>query len=221
MIYFGGKNGNGTYQNIINKIPPHESYIELFLGSGAILNYKKPAKDNIGVEINVDVISNFKYKKGTMLSNLCAFEFIKKYPTLFTKNTFVYVDPPYPLQARRNKKEVYKYEFTMEQHAKLLKIIKSMQCMIAISTYKNDLYERELKDWKLYTFESQTRKGKALEYLYMNYPEPTALHDYNYLGNNFNERQDIRRKIQRKVSQLKNLPVLERKAILEAISQLT
>lgn len=34
--YFGGKAGSGTYQTIINQIPPHRVYIEPFVGGGAI-----------------------------------------------------------------------------------------------------------------------------------------------------------------------------------------
>ena len=41
--YFGGKNGSGVYQTIINQIPKHSVYCELFLGRGTIMRYKKPA----------------------------------------------------------------------------------------------------------------------------------------------------------------------------------
>lgn len=33
--YLGGKNGSGVYQAIINLLPPHDTYIEGFLGTGA------------------------------------------------------------------------------------------------------------------------------------------------------------------------------------------
>lgn len=36
MSYFGGKAQDGVYQTIINQIPPHQIYIEPFLGGGAI-----------------------------------------------------------------------------------------------------------------------------------------------------------------------------------------
>lgn len=48
--YPGGKNASGTYQTIINLIPPHTVYIEPFLGSGAILRQKKPAAISYGIE---------------------------------------------------------------------------------------------------------------------------------------------------------------------------
>lgn len=51
MSYPGGKNGQGVYQTIINLMPPHEIYIEPFLGSGAILLKKLPASLNIGMDL--------------------------------------------------------------------------------------------------------------------------------------------------------------------------
>lgn len=56
MAYPGGKSGSGVYQAIINLMPPHEVYIEPFLGGGAIMRLKRPAPVNIGVDSNKDVI---------------------------------------------------------------------------------------------------------------------------------------------------------------------
>lgn len=44
MPYLGGKSQAGTYQRIINLIPPHDVYIEPFLGGGAIARLKRPAR---------------------------------------------------------------------------------------------------------------------------------------------------------------------------------
>ena len=40
MTYPGGKNGAGVYQAIICQIPPHQVYVEPFLGSGAVMRLK-------------------------------------------------------------------------------------------------------------------------------------------------------------------------------------
>lgn len=45
-----------------------------------------------------------------------------------------------------------------------------------------------------------------------------AEHDYRYLGRNFRERERIKRKKQRWVPRLENMPRLERQALLSAIA---
>lgn len=60
MGYPGGKAGAGVYQTIINLMPPHEVYIEPFLGGGAILRMKRPARLNIGVDLDPAVIETWR-----------------------------------------------------------------------------------------------------------------------------------------------------------------
>jgi DNA adenine methylase len=59
MNYPGGK--GGVYQKLINIMPPHEVYIETHLGGGAIMRNKRPAKINIGIEIDPKVIAMWSY----------------------------------------------------------------------------------------------------------------------------------------------------------------
>jgi DNA adenine methylase len=59
MVYPGGKNGAGVYQTLINLMPPHEVYIEPFLGGGAIMRQKRPAALNIGIDLDAAVIARF------------------------------------------------------------------------------------------------------------------------------------------------------------------
>ena len=56
MVYDGGKAGAGVFQTIINQIPPHDCYIEPFLGHGAVLRHKRPAARSVGVEIDAEVL---------------------------------------------------------------------------------------------------------------------------------------------------------------------
>ena len=60
MTYPGGKNAPGVYQTIINLMPPHAVYIEPFLGSGAILRLKRPARINIGIDTDPQVIEQWQ-----------------------------------------------------------------------------------------------------------------------------------------------------------------
>ena len=59
VSYPGSKNGSGVYQAIINRMPPHQVYLEPFLGGGAILRLKRPAALNIGVDLDKQVIDGW------------------------------------------------------------------------------------------------------------------------------------------------------------------
>ncbi|WP_203415563.1 hypothetical protein [Candidatus Scalindua japonica] len=51
----------------------------------------------------------------------------------------------------------------------------------------------------------------------MNYNIPVEVHEYRYLGNNFRERERIKRKTQRWTARLQSMPILERQALLSAM----
>jgi len=50
MNYPGGKSGAGVYQTLINLMPPHDVYVEPFLGGGAVMRLKRPAAVNVGID---------------------------------------------------------------------------------------------------------------------------------------------------------------------------
>ena len=227
--YYGGKEASGVPQAIINQIPPHQIYIEPFLGRGTIMRYKKPAPlHNIGSDLNRDLVTKWQYSNTpdnfiihcqdgiSLLEHLCS-------NTIFIdvgSQVFVYLDPPYLIETRQTPRKVYKHEFSREDHIRLLNIAIKLPFTVAISCYDNSLYQEHLKEWRKITFPSQTRKGTAMETLYMNYPEPCALHDYTYLGKDYRERERIRQKIKRHIEGLKRLPLYECQAIIEAITRI-
>lgn len=312
MQYPGGKGSH--YHKIINLMPPHDVYIELFLGGGSVMCAKRPTALNIGVEINpavlretaasiapgAIVISGDSYRctslnpargsgieahaknsdgaapsqmasAATIAGNgdgghpfddiarsdegirlvplvICddaeatpqttmvnhnagnddarwrfyctdALAFLDSYP--FTGREFIYADPPYLMSTRRSQRQLYLYELgEREQHIALLNRLKQLPCHVAISGYWSDLYGDMLAGWHTYSFRARTRGGPlATEWLWMNYPEPTALHDYQYLGDGFRERERIRRKKQRWTNNLQKMDKLERQAVLWAIQE--
>jgi len=222
--YPGGKGGAGVYQNIINLIPPHETYIETHLGGGSILIHKKLAKKSIGIDIDPAVIETWQSVAGTISLNLTmpalniintdASSFLKKYQ--FKKNEFVYCDPPYLHETRKGGK-LYDYEYTTRDHIDLLEILKKLPCMVMISGYRSSLYDRMLPGWNTHSFSAQTRQGKVTEWVWFNYPQPKKLHDYSYLGSNFRERERIKQQKNRWISRLLRMPDLERNAFIEEL----
>lgn len=221
MAYPGGKNGAGVYQTLINLIPPHEVYIETHLGGGAIMRNKRPAKKSIGIDIDPVVVNMWRTELQTHLDltviNDDALRFLQSYD--FKGTEFVYCDPPYLMDTRKSG-QLYLFEYSDEQHEELLNTITKLPCKVMISGYWSELYSTWLQDWSVRTFEAQTRGGStATEYVWFNYPEPIKLHDYSYLGENFRERERIKRKKQRWVNRLVKMPLLERRALLNAIDE--
>jgi site-specific DNA-adenine methylase len=225
MAYPGGKNGAGVYQRIISLMPPHKTYIEPFLGGGAIMRLKRPAALNIGIDRDPEVIRSFIVKNddsdrlSARLLIADALDFMSSYP--FEGRELVYCDPPY-VHSTRAARTLYQFEMSDDDHRALLDIIKGLPCMVMISGYWSLLYADALQSWQVTTFEAMTRGGTmATEYLWMNFPAPVQLHDYAYLGDGYRERERIKRKINRWVSRLDALPLLERQALMAALSRLS
>lgn len=228
--YYGGKSGSGVYQAIINEIPPHQVYIEPFLGKGAILRYKKPAPIlNIGCELDQQLINDY-WLPNINIDNIkviCknGIDYLRDagqgdFFLNLLKKVFVYADPPYIIKTRNCPRNRYKFEFTEQDHINFLTVVTRLPFNIAISCYDNDLYAQMLKNWRKIYFKAQTRRYTATETIYMNYAPPTELHDYTYLGKTFRERERIRKKLNRHVEGLKRLPIFERNAIIEAINNI-
>lgn len=215
--YTGGK--GGCYQHLINLIPPHTTYLETHLGGGAVLRYKRSANRNVGIEIDPKVIESWNDSSEMQFELIHgdAIEFLQSHK--FTGKELVYCDPPYIRKTRKKHSPLYKYEYTYEQHIELLEVIKTLPCMVMISGYKSELYSRSLKDWHSHSFQAATQNGSATEWVWMNYPTPTQLHDYRYLGSNFREREKIKNVSKRWVNRLKAMPVLQRQALLSAIRE--
>ena len=223
MTYPGGKNGAGVYQSIINQMPPHKVYIEAFLGGGAVLRAKKPAIESIAIDADEDVVTTFP---SDAVPNLTIFqgdaiEWLAHPRTSITNDALVYLDPPYLMETRSSHRRIYRYELTHADHARLLRVIKQLQCMVIISGYWSAMYEEALQGWRVETFQTTNRAGQpTAELLWLNFPKPLELHDYRYLGTNFRERERIKRKKARWIKRLQGMDQLEKYALMEVIEQL-
>lgn len=222
MSYPGGKAGAGVYQQIINQIPPHRVYIEPFLGGGAVLLHKWPAQSSIGIDSDDDVVTNWssmlaEKSDGIIVKKGDAISFLSSYD--WRGGEFVYCDPPYLFETRSCKHKLYGCEFgEVVQHERLLHVLLSLPCMVAISGYQSSLYVEMLATWRAISYQTVTRGGGVVcEWLWMNYLAPAELHDYRYLGNNFRERERIKRIKTRWLARLDRMEELERYALLSSI----
>jgi hypothetical protein len=230
MSYPGGKAADGVYHKIINQIPPHNVYIEPFLGGGGIMLNKRPAAASIGIDVDSDVVQSWLDRHaqtgdtgrvpGLIIKKGDAISFLGSYA--WQGDEFVYCDPPYLREVRASRRSIYKHEFwTSEQHSKLLDVLKTLPCMVAISGYWSSLYSSSLQGWRTISYQAGTRGGTAVtEWLWMNYHQPAALHDYSYLGENFREREKITRQKKRWKARLLRMSTLQRYALLSTIAEL-
>ena len=288
MTYPGGKAGAGVYQTLINLMPPHDVYVEPFLGAGAILRMKRPAALNIGIDLDPEVIRAWDAAAAakTALTNPRAkssgerrrrsanpailpdespemkssaeipengdkrslpaetgerrqylelaslrlpsgpgqFQFGKRDGIAALRDfqsdgrtVLIYCDPPY-LHSTRGRAGQYAFEMTDAQHLEILSLIKELPCMVMISGYSSPMYAKALKGWNATSFQAATRGKPAAEWVWYNYDKPVELHDYRFLGNDFRERERIKRKMMRWTERLKRQPLLERQALLAAIA---
>jgi len=230
MAYNGGKGQDGVYQRIISQMPPHSRYVEAFVGGGAIMKAKRPAAHwTIAIDADPEACTAFRDDAGSAgipdldVLNVDAIAWLTDFGPAFGKETLIYCDPPYLGSTRRQNRQIYRYEMLGEQeHERLLLLLKSLKCLVMISGYWSQFYANLLSDWRAVSFQAVTRGGSlATEWLWCNFPEPTELHDYRYLGANFRERERIKRKKARWVNRLRSMPTLERQALSAALAEVS
>lgn len=218
MRYPGGK--GKTYQHLINLMPPHEVYIECFLGGGSVLRHKKPARASIGIDLDERAIAGCAPLRATVpdlsLVQQDALAFLRGYA--FEGTELVYADPPYLAQTRRGGR-LYRHEYTDEQHVALLDVLRELPCAVMISGYDSPLYRSRLRGWRRSTFRSKTHVDVREESVWMNYPVPAALHDARFLGDSFRERQQIQRRLATLRRRVHAMPAPERSEFMRWLNE--
>lgn len=214
ISYVGNKNRDGLIEKIINIIPVHQNYYEICAGSGGVFRAKKKAPgDNILIESNPSVIEKFKSIVGDYYLLADGMQFVLNND--ISENLF-YCDPPYPMDSRKSQIPLYgAHEWTDEQHKQFLKICISSKSMIIISTYPNHIYDEMLTGWSWIDCKVGTRAGVAIERLYFNFPLPDKLNQYDKVGENRTHRQQIKRKMQRRLNAFNRLPEVEKNMFKE------
>jgi site-specific DNA-adenine methylase len=232
VTYPGGKNGAGIYQRIINHMPPHKVYIEAFLGSGAVMRHKRPAERNIGIDPSADAIDLCVSLAGKQASEMTLIEgnALELLPSMNAtmgdsienlanhSQTLIYADPPYVMETRKGG-ALYDFELSDADHRSLLDILVGARSMVMISGYRSALYDEALQAFHRIDYQAQTRRGRVTECLWMNFPTPTALHDYTHLGGTYRERERIKRKSARWAAKIAKMDRQERLAIMAALTE--
>lgn len=214
MAYPGGK--GRAYHRIISLMPPHATYIETHLGGGSILRRKRPARRSFAIDMDERVVASWRASglDGVEIVQGCAVSFLREFE--FVGDELVYSDPPYWPDARRRAR-CYRHDYTPEDHLELLATLTGLPCRVMLSGYANSAYDETLSGWKRHAVANQTQAGPVEEVLWTNFTPDHRLHDYSYVGENFRERERIRRGRHTQVERLRRAPPIERAAMLSDI----
>jgi DNA adenine methylase len=156
MAFPGGK--GKCYQRIINLLPPHSTYIEAYLGGGAVLRHKKPANESIGIDRDPLVIKTWR-RHFPLLASYIEADAVDFFASrTFAGEEVVYCDPPY-LPSTRRRARVYRYDYTEQDHVVLLETLRKLPCRVVVSGYRSALYDESLCGWNTQTFAANTQDG--------------------------------------------------------------
>lgn len=213
MRFAGGK--NKCYQRLINLIPPHDIYVETHLGSGAVMRHKRPARYSVGFERDPQVVEMWLRNGPPSFELVCGDVMSVLDVSRLGRTDFVYADPPYLPETRRRAR-VYRFDYCSEDHEALLTWLRSLSCMVMVSGYRSALYDSELADWERTDFIAKTHAGVRVESVWMNY-SPVALHDARYVGDDFRQREKLRRLSTRWATRFGRLARLQQQCVLEQL----
>lgn len=222
--YPGQKKIYGFYHKIINEIPAHENYFELFAGSAAIASLlntplTRPRKmflNDIDRSVT-DRLNCIFLSEGITIGNKNYIDIIKSKLTNADKKTFVLLDPPYHHDTRPNNTELYEYEMTNRDHSKFITSVLQLKCNCMVIHPACELYDTKFASWRQVEVKVRYHKKTSLEKLYMNYDKPKELQAYKFLGKDCWDRQRIQRKAIRLVSKLDKLPEQERRYVIHEV----
>lgn len=218
--YPGGKAGSGVYQSIINHIPPHNIFVELFTGSGGLSSKIAMPEYVVLNDLNKEVFDLLKQSNvGISQRWVCNYSYEILLRSLsMLPGVFFYADPPYLKSTRSCNRNYYKCDWSYGDHVQFLSMAAGIDAMMMISHYSCDLYNNALSEWNYFDFKAMTRKGIRNERIYFNYAVPSVLQDSRYCGKDYTDRQRIKRKAERLINKLSMLPENERDFILSSMA---
>ena len=227
--YPGSKNANGLKQFIINRIPEYSYFYELFAGSARISRElaQLVPKVHSAFELDVNTCSQLEeIERNTpnfIIFNLCGLSKLNRILATKSRDSekkiFIYLDPPYLKTSIRSRRNLYTYSWEEQQHIDFLEYVcRHREKNIMISHYDCELYNHYLATWKKESIQVMSNGGVATETIYMNYdPNKSMLATTHYLGENFTDRQRIKRRKESYLSKFKKMSLHERQAILQHI----
>lgn len=209
--YPGSKGGNGTWQQIISRIPKCDLFIEAMAGSGIL------SKKLSGYPCST--VTNDLNRSLPTDEHLHYWALIDKYDSDNRLKVFFYFDPPYMFSTRRSQRRLYIREWSDSDHDEFLSRVLTVKSDCMISHYPCDKYNDALQSWRSVEFPSMTHAGLRTEKIWMNYAHPKILLAADKVGSDCWRRQAIKRKIHRLQSKIAALDPEQKAAIFTQLKK--
>jgi DNA adenine methylase len=201
---------NRAQRLIINEMPPHNLFLELFIGKKPIMRLKRRASINIGLDSDPDVVAAAaeRYRDcGFTLICEDAIAFLGRNEWLHPQGKeLVYCALP---QLGSN----HRRESTQTYQSFLLEVLRELPGMVIIAGAWHELYQHQLADWRTISYKGA---GGVDKFAWLNFDQPLQLHDYRYLENHY----ELERRAARWRERLADMPLLERQALLYTLQSL-
>ena len=215
--FVGNKNIPGVLQFLINRLPVADRHFSFFFGSGGLETsvYTRAIKW-ICSEANPD---NHHYAMGTNASIVANDYRSLLEDFVLTAGDFVFADPPYLIETRRNGRLYYgKYEWSDPDHIFFLEYMKASPAMVMITHPICAMYENALTGWYREPITYRGHQGQVEDCVWRNYDHRTKeLLNYGALGEGFVERQAIKRQRGNIVRKFEKLDPHVRWALIDAL----
>ena len=219
MAWLGSKTNAGLWQAILALMPAHDTFVDLFAGSGEILRRKPLSRFTYGVDKDDAAPVFSDPPPGAVLFNKDWLKFMDGFRPLDWSRVLIYADPPY-LHSTRGRRHRYRFEFDDAQHAELLTVLRCCPALVIVSGYPSELYDHHLFGWNSRSVQVMTRGGVRTEKLWFNFPPSQAGQFWAaHAGKNFTDRQRIKRKVERWKKMFSRVSPDERLALISGLLQ--
>lgn len=112
--------------------------------------------------------------RGVEIESMDAIKLAEKH--MDDPSALIYADPPY-MHGERRSQARYRFEYTEDDHARLLDALRGARCSVVVSGYDSGLYRERLAGWRRETRTVKTLSGRnnAVECIWMNFGAENSL----------------------------------------------
>lgn len=245
--YPGQKAIDGVLQKLVNVVPVHSVFVELFAGSAALSqalygsdlsvpqgnavllndlayfsvldvnNCTGHSRDSVFCALDLTVINDSLANNRLLFSSNCAVDLLQLFSSIPDQGVVLFADPPYLHETRPSNTKLYQYEMSYADHCRFISSVLQSSHNCIVIHPECDLYNDSFSSWRSMPVKIRYNRKTSHERIWCNFSAELPLHSYALLGVDSWDRQRIKRKVTRHLSKLRSLPIQEQRALVSAI----